>query len=65
MITQIPFSILVEMIPNKTFKNIVFWLNLMIGQPLAITMYFKEYVLINNGDFFIFLIHYSNICNGI
>jgi diacylglycerol O-acyltransferase-1 len=43
MLSQIPFGILVSKSMSGHFANICIWLSLIIGQPLAILMYYHDY----------------------
>lgn len=47
MILQLPFSVLVSKYLNNQTANIAVWFSLIIGQPLAILMYYHDYYVIN------------------
>ncbi|CAN7988050.1 unnamed protein product [Ixodes hexagonus] len=52
MLAQVPFAFFIDNCLQNRYRNIgnmAVWMSLMIGQPLAILMYYHDYYIINYG----------------
>ncbi|XP_023933327.1 diacylglycerol O-acyltransferase 1 [Lingula anatina] len=50
MAGQIPFALFVSKFLHGQYGNMAVWVSLIIGQPLAILMYFHDYFVMRNTD---------------
>ncbi|KAG8201532.1 hypothetical protein JTE90_011207 [Oedothorax gibbosus] len=50
MISQLPYTRLVEKYLHGMYGNMAVWISLIIGQPLCILMYYHDYFVINYGN---------------
>ncbi|KAL3195377.1 hypothetical protein MRX96_015847 [Rhipicephalus microplus] len=52
MLAQVPFAFVIDNIFRNRYNNLgnmAVWISLIIGQPLAILMYYHDYYIINYG----------------
>ncbi|XP_064467435.1 diacylglycerol O-acyltransferase 1-like [Ornithodoros turicata] len=53
MLAQVPFAFFIDSCLQNRYRNLgnmAVWMSLMIGQPLAILMYYHDYYIINYGS---------------